>query len=122
MTTLREAKIDFPILDSFYLGKTHILKLNRSVVLKAFYNHAVKSIIILLTVSIISLIGSFILGKKLVYPLLILKEKANQLKNGDYSVRTHVVGNDEIASTAEAFDLMADSIQEYDKLKSQLFS
>jgi len=52
----------------------------------------------------------------------VLKSKADELKEGNYSVRTNITGSDEIESTAEAFDLMADSIEQYDKMKSQFFS
>lgn len=94
----------------------------KNIVLKDIYKQAVQSIITLILVSIMSLIASYILGKKITEPLVVLKNKANQLKLGDYSVRAKIDGYDEIASTAQAFDLMADSVEQYDKLKSQFFS
>jgi signal transduction histidine kinase len=94
----------------------------RRIVLKDIYRQAVQSVFILIFVSIISLTIAFILGKQIAVPLLLLKNKATQLKEGDYSVRTNITGYDEIAATAEAFDLMADSIEQFDQLKSQFIS
>lgn len=94
----------------------------RGIVLKDTYKQAVKSTIILILVSIISLAASYIFGKRISKPLIILKNKADELKQGNYSVRTNIDGYDEIAATAEAFDHMAEGIEEYDKLKGQFFS
>lgn len=111
--------VDYPIKE---LGWVCSISSKKNIVLGDQYDQAIKSIIILILVSIISLFASYILGKKIVAPLVILKNKAVHLKLGDYSVRANIDGYDEIASTAQAFDLMADSIEQYDKLKSQFFS
>lgn len=95
---------------------------NRDIVLKTTYEQAVQSIIFLILVSTISLFVAYVWGKKISKPLIMLKSKADDLKQGNYSVRTNIKGYDEIAATAEAFDHMADSIEQYDKLKSQFFS
>jgi signal transduction histidine kinase len=111
--------VDYPISE---IGWACSITSKKSTVLNDIYVQAVQSIITLILVSVISLIASYILGKKITEPLVILKNKANQLKLGDYSIRTNIPGYDEVASTAQAFDLMADSIEQYDKLKSQFFS
>ena len=111
--------VDYPISK---IGWACSVSSKKSIVLKDIYKQAFKSIITLILVSIISLIASYIFGKRITKPLVILKNKADQLKLGDYSIRTNISGHDEIASTAQAFDLMADSIEQYDKLKSQFFS
>ena len=111
--------VDYPISE---IGWACTITSKKSIVLNDIYVQAVQSIIALILVSVISLIASYILGKKITEPLVILKNKANQLKLGDYSIRTNILGYDEVASTAQAFDLMADSIEQYDKLKSQFFS
>ncbi|NLM42932.1 MAG: HAMP domain-containing protein, partial [Clostridiales bacterium] len=58
---------------------------------------------------------------RIIKPILKLKNAASQMMKGDYSVRTYITGNDEIAITAQTFDSMAESIQKNDSEKSQLF-
>jgi signal transduction histidine kinase len=111
--------VDYPIRE---IGWACSISSKKGIVLKDIYKQVVQSIIALILVSVISLITSYILSKKITDPLVVLKNKADQLKLGDYSVRTNINGYDEIASTAQAFDLMADSIEQYDKLKVQYFS
>lgn len=111
--------VDFPIKE---FGWVCTYKSSRAIVLKDTYTQAMHSTVILLIVSITSLGAAFQIGRKIAEPLIILKTKANELKEGNYTVRTNISGNDEIAATAEAFDMMADSVEQYDKLKSQFFS
>jgi Signal transduction histidine kinase len=94
----------------------------RKVVLHDIYKQTENSIIVLILTAIISFLTASFYSKKIVKPILLLTEKANEMKNGNYDVRTNITGNDEIACTAEAFDQMANSIQEYDMMKSQFFS
>ena len=111
--------IDYPIKE---FGWDIMINSKRSVVLKDAYIQVIESIITLIIIVITALIASYIFGKKIVDPLMLLKRKTDELKNGDYSVRTNIKGEDEISCTAEAFDLMAQSIQEYDNMKGQFFS
>lgn len=111
--------IDYPIKE---FGWDIMINSKRSVVLKDAYEQAIESFIMLIAVAMTALIAAYIFSKKIVDPILVLKEKADELKNGDYSVRTNIKGTDEISCTAEAFDLMAQSIQEYDNMKGQFFS
>lgn len=112
-------RVDYPIKE---IGWGCSISSDRNAVLKETYVQAKNSIITLIIFSIISLLVSFILGKKITKPLIILKSKADELKKGNYSVRTNINGYDEVASTAETFDLMAESIEQYDKMKNQFFS
>jgi signal transduction histidine kinase len=110
--------VEYPIHE---LGWVCSVSSKRSVVLKDTYIQALQSIITLIIVTVISLIAAKIFGDKIAKPLVQLKEKADELKKGNYSVRTNIAGKDEIAATAEAFNLMADGIEQYDKLKNQFF-
>ena len=112
-------RVEYPIKE---IGWVCSISSDRNDVLKETYIQAKNSIITLVVVSIISLLVSFLLGKKITEPLIILKSKADDLKKGDYSVRSNIDGYDEVAATAEAFDLMAESIEQYDKMKNQFFS
>lgn len=111
--------VDYPIKQ---IGWECSISSDRVIVLKDTYKQAVQSIITLIIVSIIALIASFIFGKKIVAPLIILKNKADEFKKGNFTARSNINGYDEVAATAEAFDLMAESIEEYDKLKVQFFA
>jgi signal transduction histidine kinase len=52
---------------------------------------------------------------------LVYIVKYTHIIPGNYSVRTNIIGSDEIAATAEAFNLMAESIEQYDSMKSKFF-
>lgn len=51
-------------------------------------------------------------GYLLTYRLQKVVQTANQVAQGDYSVRTHLRGSDEVAQVGTAFDTMADVIAE----------
>ncbi|HED19324.1 MAG TPA: HAMP domain-containing protein [Gammaproteobacteria bacterium] len=51
-------------------------------------------------------------GYLLTYRLQKVVQTANQVAQGDYSVRTHLRGRDEVAQVGAAFDTMADVIAE----------
>jgi signal transduction histidine kinase len=65
---------------------------------------------------------SIIIGREIIQPINILKSSAVEMSNGNLDVRTNITGSDEIALAAQAFDQMAESIEEYDALKTQFFS
>jgi signal transduction histidine kinase len=65
---------------------------------------------------------SIIIGREIIQPINILKSSAVKMSNGSLDVRTNITGSDEIALAAQAFDQMAESIEEYDALKTQFFS
>jgi len=77
---------------------------------------------ILVLVTLISLVSALYLGRWITEPIIVLKNATDKIKNGDFSVRTNIKGYDEIAVTAEAFDKMAQQIEEHDRLKNQFFS
>lgn len=79
-------------------------------------------LIILILVSITCLLFSIIIGKQIIHPLNILHESVLEMSKGNLNVRTGITGADEISSAAQAFDEMAASVEQYDKLKTQFFS
>lgn len=111
--------VDYPMKE---IGWACSVSSEKSMVLKDAYKQAIQSIIILVLVLAISLIASYIFGKKITEPIIALKNKADGLREEDCSVRTDINGYDEIASTTEAFDLMVHRVEQYDKLKNQFFS
>jgi signal transduction histidine kinase len=78
-------------------------------------------IIVLVVVAFVSLISAYFLSNRILRRLNNLKKAANMMVDGNYSARADVTGYDEIAITAQAFDRMADGIENYDKLKMQFF-
>ena len=78
------------------------------------------SVLFLLIILIVLIV--LVWSKFLISPIFKLKAAAENLSNGDYSVRTNISGTDEIAIAAMAFDKMAESIETSDKLKTQFFT
>ena len=71
---------------------------------------------------IIVFVGGYYISMNILKPLIVLRTSAKRLMNGDYTVRTNIRGDDELALTAQAFDMMAESIQNYDTIKTQHFT
>ncbi|MBT8242647.1 MAG: HAMP domain-containing protein [Nitrosopumilus sp.] len=63
-------------------------------------------------ISIGMVIAAFLISKSLSRPLLKLKNAANQIANGDFGVRTNITTSDEIGEVSNAFDSMAQKLQE----------
>ncbi len=59
----------------------------------------------------LALFLSVYFSKKLLNPIEILSRKALQVKNGDLSVRSQILSNDEIGTLAQTFDGMLDTIE-----------
>jgi signal transduction histidine kinase len=71
---------------------------------------------------LICLAAAINISKRILGPINVLQEAANEIANGNFNMRTNITGSDEIAVAAQAFDRMAVHIEEYDKLKTQFFS
>lgn len=85
------------------------------------YKRAIWTITYLVFLISLSIATVIFMSNTILKPILKLKNAASQMINGDYSVRTNITGNDEIAITAQTFDSMAESIQKHDNEKSQIF-
>ena len=55
---------------------------------------------------------AFLISKSLSRPLLKLKNAANKIASGDFEVRTNITTRDEIGELSNAFDSMAQKLQE----------
>jgi signal transduction histidine kinase len=91
-------------------------------VMGKYERQLINDIIVMAVVAFISLLSAFYLSNLILRRLNSLKEAANMMVDGNYSARTNIMGYDEIAVTAQAFDRMADGIESYDKLKTQFFT
>jgi signal transduction histidine kinase len=87
-----------------------------------YYNSVKSDILVLILVTLASITLAILLGYVITKPLMRLKQAAIAIMNGDTSVRANIKGRNEIAATAQAFDRMAENIEQNDRLKSQFFS
>ena len=92
------------------------------VVLKNGYKKMWNSIFTLMIVMIFSIGLAMLLSHHISLPIIKLRQTAAMITKGDFSVRTNISGYDEIAVTSQVFDRMAESVEQYDKLKSEFFS
>ncbi|WP_251198221.1 sensor histidine kinase [Anaerotardibacter muris] len=60
---------------------------------------------------LVAVLAGFILARLLSYPINLVTNAARALKEGDYSARTGMVGEDEIARLGKTFDQMADAVE-----------
>lgn len=104
------------------LGWVCFVSSNHKIVLEESYAKAVKSYIALIIIFLTSISVALLTANLILRPLDSLKSAAYSLINGNMKARTNIVGNDEISKTAHAFDIMAEALEEYDKLKMQFFS
>jgi signal transduction histidine kinase len=91
------------------------------VLLRTFMNIRTDLLIILLII-LVGLLAAITIERQILQPITILQSAALEMSNGNLNVRTKITGTDEIALAAQAFDQMADSIEQYDALKTQFFS
>ncbi|NLK88382.1 MAG: HAMP domain-containing protein [Clostridiaceae bacterium] len=80
------------------------------------------NITVLLLVLIISILLALVLAKRILDPLTNIKETISAVKSGNYTVRSNIYGNDEVAATAQDIDVMVDTILTNDLIKSQAFT
>jgi len=69
-----------------------------------------------------SLLIAVLLSRYLSSPITRLKEAAERVSQGDFSVRTTIVSGDEVGRLAAVFNRMAESLQKEEKLRKQLMS
>jgi two-component system sensor histidine kinase BaeS len=69
-----------------------------------------------------SLLIAILFSRYLSNPITRLKEAAERVAQGDFSVRTAVDSRDEVGRLADVFNRMAESLQKEEKLRKQLMS
>jgi len=119
LDTSKRISVDYPIKE---IGWDCFVTTSYETVATKHYKRLRNDLLILTIVCIFSSILAFWFSNKLLSPLYQLKEAVAAMKSGDFSVRTNIHGFDELAVTAEAFDSMVESVEKYDKAKSQFFT
>jgi HAMP domain-containing protein len=64
-------------------------------------------------VALVALLLALLLGRRLARPIEAMAEATTRVAHGDFEVRVPVVGRDEIATTARAFNYMASDLAGY---------
>lgn len=86
------------------------------------YDQLIDEIIFLAFIFVLVILIALILRQYLLKPAAILTQTAKKIMNGDYSARTNINGQDEMGLVAEAFDKMAESIEQWYSVKGQFFT
>ncbi|MEA4815533.1 MAG: HAMP domain-containing sensor histidine kinase [Lachnospiraceae bacterium] len=86
---------------------------------KGMWQAGVVCIIIIL---IFGAILVYISGKRITKPLLEMNEAAKVIANGNFDKRLEVKSNDEIGELAKSFNYMAESLDEYDKVRKSFIA
>jgi two-component system sensor histidine kinase BaeS len=68
-------------------------------------------------VGVVAVVGTVVAARRLLRPIGALTGAAHRMGEGDLGERVSVGGSDEIAVLAEAFNTMADSLEEQDRLR-----
>jgi signal transduction histidine kinase len=75
---------------------------------------------ILLMSSLLAILLGLWLARDILRPLSSLKSATEELANGNLSARSLVIGNDELAITAQTFDQMAEKIERLEQERARL--
>ena len=73
-------------------------------------------------VMLAAVIAIYFISERIISPLRTMTNASKKLANGDYSTRVEVTGGGEIADLASAFNNMAESIENLDKIRSSFMA
>jgi signal transduction histidine kinase len=69
-----------------------------------------------------ALIAIFFISERIISPLRGMSQAAKSFAKGEFSVRVPVVGNDEVAQLASAFNNMAQNLENLDEMRNNFMS
>lgn len=115
----RVMSLDYPISEIGWVCKVSI---SYDAAVKLQNKELIANIIILTILVLLALIIAYFIGRILLQPLSVLRTAAGKIMDGDYSARTNLKRRDEIGLAAEAFDKMAESIEQWYSTKSVFFT
>jgi len=70
-----------------------------------------------LWIMLAALVATYFISERLVAPIREMKRAAEAFEKGHFDVRINVIGNDEIAGLSEAFNSMAQSLEELEDMR-----
>ncbi len=80
---------------------------------------AAREVTVLALVCFLSLLATSLLGNSLLRPIQALRQAAQNISGGNLSARVGLTGQDELATTGETFDRMAERIQELEATRTR---
>lgn len=75
-----------------------------------------------LWVMLAAVIATYFITERITYPLKSMKNATKKFAAGDFKERVEVVGNDEIAELAQAFNNMAESLENLEKMRNSFLA
>lgn len=75
-----------------------------------------------LWVMLAALIAIFFISERMISPLKTMSQAAKSFAKGEFSVRVPVVGSDEVAQLASAFNNMAQNLESLDEMRNNFMS
>ena len=73
-------------------------------------------------VMLAAVIAIYFITERIIRPLKNMKDAAKRFGKGDFSTRVAVYGNDEVAALGKAFNNMADSLENLEKMRSSFLA
>lgn len=64
------------------------------------------------------MVAIYFITERLLAPIREMRQAAKEFSNGNFSTRIHVVGGDEVAECARTFNVMAESLEKSEQLRS----
>lgn len=112
-----------PIVDSDAKTIGYIFACSTTVILSSLLREIVKLIILaILWVMLATLIAVSIISERIISPLRQISRAAKSFAAGKFDVRVPVKGHDEITELAIAFNNMAESLDNYEKMRNSFIS
>ncbi len=94
-----------------------------SVILTELLEVIIKTIVLaILWVMLAALIAVYFISEKVIGPLKEISKAAKRFASGKFDTRVPVRGNDEVAELAVAFNNMAESLDNYEKMRNSFMS
>jgi Predicted signal transduction protein with a C-terminal ATPase domain len=87
--------------------------MNKSEIYEDMYHTMFIMFTISVVIALISIVIIHFVSKTITKPIQQLKEQAKKMEQGDFSVRTNILGNDEIGDLGYSFNAMTEQIQKY---------
>ncbi len=101
----------------------YVFASSTTVILSSLLREIVKLIILaILWVMLATLIAVYIISERVISPLRQISRAAKSFAAGKFDVRVDVKGNDEITELAIAFNNMAESLDNYEKMRNSFIS
>ncbi len=69
-----------------------------------------------------AVVAVYIITERIIHPLKSMKKAAKSFADGDFSARVTVYGQDEIAELGEAFNNMAESLDNFEKMRNSFLA